>query len=525
MPNYPNSENPAGLDSLSATSLADGDIFVVGDASETPSYKLKGLLKSELMMLCSGVIPKTYAQLAAMVLGATLVPWRLYEITDFQTKHQIALTSVIHTGNTEAIIVLALTTSKFAYSAWSTVYPQDILEYDFADNLCEDGTTPRTGWITKRTDTTLKIECAYDFRNVVWRRWAISTSTYSAGTTYAENNICRSASKIWKSIHAGNIGNTPGVITAAHWTLLVDEGITSCVLPDPAGYSALGNANCSGDAATHADFYTFVLQGLLTVDSSNSGYFKNIKMLCGYTNDGNNSLRLKTGNNNVFIVSSSGAENRGCDGNWLEGCYDNTFITDHMFDNHFYGDMKWGVFAQNVITVFGSEDFFANVFEAKGNCNLNTFSGGSIHNNFFRNMNAVVSNSFATAKHGNSYGFYNNTFMNCGHVRYNIFSDVSSLGIFSLYVLIGGDMETNVFATDTGFDTIIWNICYHFSTNVFITTGHIYKTQFRATGSMSNNTNTAGCQDIVYNVAGDLSGKTLTPVTGTNYSTAVTALP
>ncbi len=312
---------------------------------------------------------------------------------------------MIHTGTAENIIVLAVSVNGFSSLAYSVSYPQDVLEYDFDDILCEDGTTARNGWITKRTDTTLKIECFYDFRNVVWRRWAISTSDYNSGTTYAKNGICRSSSKIWKSIHSGNIGNSPGMTTAAHWTQLVDEGITSCVLPDPAGYSALGDANCPGDAGTFADFYTFVLQDSLTVDGSTSGKFKNFKMLLGYTNDGNNPIKYKTGNNNVFIVNPTSVSERSCDGNCLEGCFENTFITDNMFDNRFYGDEKWGGFAINIFTIFGSEDFYANVFEVKGGTSYNTFSGGSVHNNFFKNMNAVQSNSFATAKYGTLEGF------------------------------------------------------------------------------------------------------------------------
>ncbi len=108
---------------------------------------------------------------------------------------------------------------------------------------------------------------------------------------------------------------------------------------------------------------------------------------------------------------------------------------------------------------------------------------------------------------------------------HNIFSDVSGNGIFSLYMLIGGDMYTNVFATDGGFDTIIWNVCYHFITNVFITTGHIYKTNFTVTGSFTGNSTTSGIEGCIFNVAGDLAGVAFTATTNTNYSTAFTALP
>jgi hypothetical protein len=516
------------------SSLREGQegTTAIAHNSEGITYVVMQALTVKLLtdLQGGGIVSHTYAELATLKTGSTLVPGQLYQITDFVTKHVISYTSEIHIGTAENIIIQATAINAFSPIAYSALYPQDILEYDFDDILCEDGTTPRYGWITKRIDTTLKIECPYDFRNVIWRRWAITVSTYDAGTTYAKNDICRSASKIWKSIHNSNTGNTPSNSTAIHWTQLVDETITNCVLPDPAGYTNLGNANCPGDAAIYADFYTFVLQGALSQDGLApygvpSKTFKNFKQTLGYTADGVNAIKSKTGNNNVFIVDSASTEGRSFDGNWLEGCFENTFIADHIFDNRVIGDLKWGVFAANVFTVPG-QDIYANVFEVKGNCVGNTFSGGSIHNNLFKDMNGVLYNSFSTISTSpNDRGFYNNFFMNCGHVQYNTFSDVSYNGIFSLYVTIGGDMQTNIFATNSGFDTIIWNICYHFQANTFITTGYISQVQFVATGTMASNITTSGMKNVIIHAAGDWSGITFTASTGTFYSTAVTALP
>lgn len=90
----------------------------------------------------------TYAALQALVSATSLTPGAKYLISDYKTTHEIPNTSVIHNGATEAIIVRAKTTSSFEKEATSSVYTNDLLHYDFTDNLAEDGTTPRTGKIT-----------------------------------------------------------------------------------------------------------------------------------------------------------------------------------------------------------------------------------------------------------------------------------------------------------------------------------------------------------------------------------------
>jgi hypothetical protein len=492
----------------------------------------------------SNFVEQTHAELTTLKGSSSLVAGQQYLITDFQTIHVIPNTAVVHTGATENIIVTALTDSEFSKIAYTPDFPNDILEYDFDDVLAENGTTPRNGWITRRQDRKWNIDCDYDFRNVVFRKWSITAPTYSGGTSYGLNDICRSSGKIWKSIHAANSGNSPTATDVTHWVLLVDETTTTKVLWDVTG-CMLGNVALTTDTATYSDFHTFCnADATITDDASNSGIFKNITMRSFYTNDGYCSLKDKTGNRNVFIRSAAASDygHRGFDGNVFEGVYDNTFVVAAMYDNYFRGHIKWGVFSANVITL-PLDEFYANVIQVKGNMVYNSIAGGSFHNNFLSNMNAFQSNSISTRSNGsstsNQYGFYNNNFMNCGHVGLpsgslgNVFASGSSGGIFSLMVTIGGDMYKNIFASNGGVNTIIFNVAYHFghcsaysNGNTFIMTGEMLKIIFNVTGSFSGNTSTSATfNNIIYNVAGDLHDLTLTPTAGTNYSTAVTALP
>ena len=556
MGNYSDSENVGGLTPIEAASLVDSALFVVGVPGDTPAYKLRSFLKSQLMTLMpvtkivagtnvtisptsglgnvtvnasgggGGIISHTWTELNALVSGGTLVPGQFYRLTNFQTMHQIVGTSTIHTGSTEVLILLATTTTTFSKIAFSESYPNDILEYDFFDYYCEDGTTQHYGWITRRIDTVYGNDLNYDFRNVVWRRWKTTATNYAAGTTYAANAICRYNSRIWKSVQASNTGHTPDGSTASWWTQLIDETVTACVLPYATAVN-IGNATLTPDTNTHADFYTFVNYSNLAADASNSGYFTRNIIRGSYKPD-DTYIKYKTGNNTVFIRESADSTPRGFDDNNLGGFYENTFICQGMFDNVFVGSLHWGLFASNIITIPGQE-FFSNKANFQGNCVGNTFSGGSVHNNQFIGMNAVMYNSFYTKPTSNTLGFYNNSFNNCGQLAYNTFSDVSTYGIFSLYFRIGGDMEDNTFATDGGLDTIIIDVCYHFghsASNTIISTGHISQMIIKCTGSFYNNTMSSGTwQNVIFNIAGDYTGKTLSATTNKFYSTAITTLP
>jgi hypothetical protein len=116
---------------------------------------------------------------------------QMYLITDHVTKHLIPNTSDINTGNLEPLILLATSTSKFDNLAYSVLYPDDIIHFDFNSNLCEDNSTPRTGKITYRKDK-FNNSCYYDFRNVKFRRWAVDCSVeWTSGSDYNKNDLIK----------------------------------------------------------------------------------------------------------------------------------------------------------------------------------------------------------------------------------------------------------------------------------------------------------------------------------------------
>jgi len=121
-----------------------------------------------------------------------LVAGGIYQITDYATTHRINGTSIIHKGPMETLTLKALTPNTFDSIVISTLYPKDTIRYDITDVLCEDGITPRPGFITYRKDNILNNEViGYDFRNVVFKKGRAQAGLWSAATTYLVGAIVK----------------------------------------------------------------------------------------------------------------------------------------------------------------------------------------------------------------------------------------------------------------------------------------------------------------------------------------------
>jgi hypothetical protein len=97
-----------------------------------------------------------------------------YKIIDFQTIHRITNTSEINIGPIEPLYIQAISEDQFSNKVYSDTFPNDIIEFDFTNQLCEDNTTPRKGVITFRKDIVNDTYTQYDWRHAKFRRWKIT---------------------------------------------------------------------------------------------------------------------------------------------------------------------------------------------------------------------------------------------------------------------------------------------------------------------------------------------------------------
>lgn len=121
----------------------------------------------------------TYSQLVADAGNAVLTPGRWYLMTDFQTCYdqpnynsigEAITTGNYKTGTTEPILLLAISTTGFSPTVYSTLYPQDKISYDITWNLTEVTNSPAKGRITERVDQ-FNNRADYDIRAVQFIRY------------------------------------------------------------------------------------------------------------------------------------------------------------------------------------------------------------------------------------------------------------------------------------------------------------------------------------------------------------------
>lgn len=117
----------------------------------------------------------TYSQIKDLKNNNQLLAGKYYEL-EYQTIHTIPNTTINHTGSTENLLLLALSNNSFDKKVYSKQYPDDIILYDFDDNLTEDGLVSRNGRIIYRKFLKNNVETHYDFREVTYRIWDINSS-------------------------------------------------------------------------------------------------------------------------------------------------------------------------------------------------------------------------------------------------------------------------------------------------------------------------------------------------------------
>ena len=124
---------------------------------------------------------KTYSELKKMVSDKALKTGERYILTDYKTKYQQPATNIIKEVGGEELILTALNENSFELIVFSLKYPNDIVWYDFNDNICEDKKTTRNGFITRRYDHISQNNCPQDWRHMLWSRNGKEYLTFGEG--------------------------------------------------------------------------------------------------------------------------------------------------------------------------------------------------------------------------------------------------------------------------------------------------------------------------------------------------------
>lgn len=132
----------------------------------------------------------SYLELRALADSGQLNAGCKYRVTDFRTRHTMLLTQDINTGPTEILIVTALSANSLQVTAYSELYPQDLIEYELVNSSSD--TAFDRGRITFRRDTRKNISSFEDWRSVKYRRGlSPETGRYTEPVDYSRGYVDR----------------------------------------------------------------------------------------------------------------------------------------------------------------------------------------------------------------------------------------------------------------------------------------------------------------------------------------------
>jgi hypothetical protein len=198
-------------------------------------------------------------------------------INDFATNHYIleCATPTTNTGSTEPIYVLATSANTIDQRVISSVYPEDLIYWDpdpsnfYGDEAFTTSTSPATivsgfkGVITYRKDTNRNIEAFYDWREFVFRRWQLNTSSYSStwtsGVSYTAGAIVRAGTgpDYYLCLIADPASSiNPSNNTNGRWIKLV-EGGSEYIFPQPFNHQIGGFGPSSSTITVQVNPFLF----------------------------------------------------------------------------------------------------------------------------------------------------------------------------------------------------------------------------------------------------------------------------
>ena len=438
----------SGSSGTSGVNGSSGTSGVNGTSGSSGSSGTSGILAT------TNYSSVTYSELYNLLTGETLNLGSYYLINDFQTcydqpnydntKNPIT-TGNYMTGNTEPLLLLAVSTTGFSPTVYSTLYSNDKITYDITWNTTEITSSPAKGRITERIDN-FNNRTDYDHRSILFKRYrgysydennplagliGISGITGTTGVLYGNTGTTFNS-----NISSGSIIVIPNlnpeffeVISVNSDSLAIISGVTISGTDNAPYYSASDDGIMSyyQPNINQNQVYEYTTFG----DAIDDGGAVN-NYIGNYSN-----LHLEFGTGDFLLANNVLLEGSFRNNTIGNGSYNNTFNDDcdnNQIGDSFYNNSTNDDFDGNII----GENFRDNYITSNFNNNRigsdfysNTLLGGSFYrnnigNNF--NNNVWTNNDFQNNEIGNQFNdnkiyddFYNNDIGN-GYNQNEIYS-------------------------------------------------------------------------------------------------------
>lgn len=286
------------LPSIQTPSLSG--MTVVADSGTTYNMSLRDLKE---FVEDVDIIDVTYAELLNLIQTSGLKPTYHYKITDFQTTYWMmdgegneCNNGVPMVGPVEPLVVLAVTEDNIGPSAYSTVYHNDEIEYNWDVNDFEIDAAFNTvpnfkGVITYRREVNRNNSAGWDIRAVKFRRWESTAPFWNSGTTYNLRDIVTYNSIMYMALTT-NTNRDPSLISSVNdWSQLLN--LTN---------NKYWNSNSTGITFSNifipstSSYYDFP-----TMELEDVGSFNNILSITPLSGFGDNQTRLT----NIILLGAS----------------------------------------------------------------------------------------------------------------------------------------------------------------------------------------------------------------------------
>lgn len=400
----------------------------------------------------------TYSELTQLIANNELVTGGIYLLTNYKTIYQQPVSNDIKSGETEELYLTATSTNTLSPIAYSKQYPQDIIIYDVNNKVAEDTTTPRNGFILRRTDTVNNLSAPQDWRTMKWLRYDISDTHYNNGTQNVPYEVWQSGQetkmdvvyKVGNELYIAHRVGVPTDNTSANYFTRVCRDITNKLYAK----------------ASPMDYIKITSK--LSLLTANADYLPTFGAECQniYIEDMDNRLH-----NNVFkdkcanILLGKGCWENSFDNNtrnikFDSGCRENT-LTSVSSHNTLGCSSSHNLFIDSGTTTLGTVSSY-NIFI---NSSTNRLSGSNSSNVFIQSHHNILSTSASTntfyCSIGNTLNQYcTNHVFNFGSSG-NVIGASSTENIFGQYctrITLGQGCQSNTFG-DSCYYIIFGNEC------------------------------------------------------------------
>jgi hypothetical protein len=416
----------------------------------------------------------TYNDLYSFATGGTLTAGSYYLMTDFQTCYDqpnfdtngtpITIGNY-KTGTTEPILLLAISTTGFSPTVYSTLYPQDKISYDITWNLTEVTSGPAKGRITERIDN-FNNRTDYDHRTILFKRYRLFTYREQLNGTIElfSDGTVSGVSTSFNLLTVGDVVYSPNVspsyfeiISISGNTLMTVSGDTL----NPGGpgmqiYNTIEETNDSEGYFSYKqtnvktdDYLEYTTFG----DALDQEYAKN-----NYVgNYANNYTNIDSG---TFILANN---------LFLEGQYESNKFGDYCYNNTFGTDNQnniWGDFCYENVSVNDIDDNIIGHYFNRNLINVNLSANNIGH--YFNNNRLLAENSdnFEDNIIGNN--FNNNTIYSWFHDN-EVLNDFENNTIGDFISLTDYQFRSNKIGNQFNNNTIYWDFIKNSILNDFNT--------------------------------------------------------